>query len=142
MVYIMMNSGGATGEQSMLLVMAEFAAATLGSIWYLVAPLVGILGAFISGSNTTSDIMFGPFQYGTAVASGTAVTPTLALQALGGAAGNMICIHNVVAAATTVGLVGKEGLIIRKNLPVALLYGLIAGALAWIITIFFMPGIF
>jgi lactate permease len=54
----------------------------------------------------------------------------------------MICIHNVVAAATTVGLVGKEGLIIRKNLPVALLYGLIAGALAWIITIFFMPGIF
>jgi len=142
MVYIMMNSGGATGEQSMLLVMAEFAAATLGSIWYLVAPLVGILGAFISGSNTTSDIMFGPFQYGTAVASGTAVTPTLALQALGGAAGNMICIHNVVAAATTVGLVGKEGLIIRKNLPVALFYGLIAGALAWIITIFFMPGIF
>jgi lactate permease len=142
MVYIMMNSGGATGELSMLLVMAEFAAATLGSIWYLVAPFVGILGAFISGSNTTSDIMFGPFQYGTAVASGTAVTPTLALQALGGAAGNMICIHNVVAAATTVGLVGKEGLIIRKNLPVALLYGLIAGALAWIITIFFVPGIF
>jgi len=142
MVYIMMNSGGAAGEQSMLLVMAEFAAATLGSIWYLVAPLVGILGAFISGSNTTSDIMFGPFQYGTAVASGTAVTPILALQALGGAAGNMICIHNVVAAATTVGLVGKEGLIIRKNLPVALFYGLIAGALAWIITIFFVPGIF
>ena len=142
MVYIMMNSGGATGEQSMLLVMAEFAAGTLGSIWYLVAPFVGILGAFISGSNTTSDIMFGPFQYGTAVASGTAVTPTLALQALGGAAGNMICIHNVVAAATTVGLVGKEGLIIRKNLPVALLYGLIAGALAWIVTIFFVPGIF
>ncbi|RAK08151.1 lactate permease [Halanaerobium saccharolyticum] len=142
MVYIMMNSGGATGENSMLIVMAEFAAATLGSIWYLVAPLVGILGAFISGSNTTSDIMFGPFQYGTAVASGTAVTPILALQALGGAAGNMICIHNVVAAATTVGLVGKEGLIIRKNLPVALFYGLTAGALAWIITLFFIPGIF
>ncbi len=142
MVYIMMNSGGATGENSMLLVMAEFAANTLGDIWYLVAPFVGILGAFISGSNTTSDIMFGPFQYGTAVASNTAVTPILALQAIGGAAGNMICIHNVVAAATTVGLVGKEGLIIRKNLPVALFYGLMAGALAWIITTVFMPSIF
>jgi lactate permease len=142
MVYIMMNSGLPTSTDSMLIVMAKFAASTVGSVWYLMAPLVGILGAFISGSNTTSDIMFGPFQYGTAMAAGMPVTPTLALQALGGAAGNMICIHNVVAAATTVGLVGKEGLIIRKNLPVALLYGLISGALAWIITIFFMPGIF
>ena len=142
MVYIMMNSGGATGQDSMLIVMAKFAAKTVGGIWYLVAPLVGILGAFISGSNTTSDIMFGPFQYGTAVASGMPVTPTLALQALGGAAGNMICIHNVVAALTTVGLVGKEGLVIRKNLPVALLYGIIAGILAWITVAFFTPMIF
>ncbi len=142
MVYIMMNSGGATGEDSMLIVMAKAAASTVGGIWYLVAPLVGILGAFISGSNTTSDIMFGPFQYGTAMASGLPVTPTLALQALGGAAGNMICIHNVVAALTTVGLVGKEGLVIRKNLPVAILYGLIAGVLAWIIVAVFTPMIF
>ena len=46
------------------------------------------------------------------------------------AAGNMICIHNVVAVLTTVGLVGKEGLLIRQNLPVCLLYGLVSGIVA------------
>ena len=142
MVYIMMNSGIPAEIDSMLIVMAKFAAKTLGDVWYLMAPLVGILGAFISGSNTTADIMFGPFQYGTAVQAGLPVTPVLALQALGGAAGNMICIHNVVAALTTVGLVGKEGLVIRKNLIISLLYGLIAGGLAWIIVSVFMQGIF
>jgi lactate permease len=55
----------------------------------------------------------------------------LALQAVGGAAGNMICIHNVVAVLTTVGMVGKEGLVVRKNLPIAVVYGLAAGALSW-----------
>ena len=142
MVYIMMNSGVPTGTDSMLIVMAKAAAGIAGKVWYLVAPLVGILGAFISGSNTTSDIMFGPFQYGTAMEAGIPVTPTLALQAIGGAAGNMICIHNVVAALTTVGLTGKEGLVIKKNLVVSLLYGLIAGFLAWMIVLFFVPGIF
>ncbi len=142
MVYIMMNSGAAAGQDSMLIVMAKAAARLTGQVWYLMAPFVGILGAFISGSNTTSDIMFGAFQHGTAVEAGIPVTPILALQALGGAAGNMICIHNVVAALTTVGLVGKEGLVIKRNLLVSLLYGLIAGVLAWLIVSLFVPGIF
>lgn len=142
MVYIMMNSGALAGTDSMLMVMAKEAAGIAGSFWYLVAPLVGILGAFISGSNTASNIMFGPFQYGTAVQAGIPIIPTLSLQALGGAAGNMICIHNVVAALTTVGLIGKEGLVIRKNLLVSLLYGFMAGILAWLLVAFVMPNIF
>jgi lactate permease len=142
MVYIMMNSGAAIGADSMLIVMAKSAANAVGRAWYLIAPTVGILGAFMSGSNTTSDIMFGTFQYGTAIEAGIKVTPILALQALGGAAGNMICIHNVVAALTTVGLVGREGLVIRKNIFVSLLYGLIAGSIAWIIVKVFMTTIY
>lgn len=140
MVYIMMHSGGG-GIDSMMIIMARAAAGIAGRVWYLVAPLIGILGAFISGSNTVSNIMFGPFQFGTAAEIGMPVIPTLSLQALGGAAGNMICIHNVVAALTTVGLVGKEGLVIRKNIFISLVYGLLAGVLAWIIVAFFMPGI-
>jgi lactate permease len=57
--------------------------------------------------------------------------PVLGLQAIGGAAGNMICIHNVVAVLTTVGLIGREGLVIRKNLGVTLLFALVAGIVAW-----------
>lgn len=134
MVYVMMNSGRASAQDSMLLVMAQAAAGAAGRVWYLVAPFVGVLGSFISGSNTVSNIMFGAFQVSTAVQVGLPVAPILALQAVGGAAGNMICIHNVVAALTTVGLLGKEGLVIRMNLPISLLYALISGTAGWIAT--------
>jgi len=131
MVYIMMNSGEPATIDSMLIVMADAAAQIVGRFWYLAAPLVGVLGSFISGSNTVSDIMFGAFQLSTAWEVGLSEHVVLALQAVGGAAGNMICIHNVVAVLTTVGMVGKEGLVVRKNLPIAVLYGLTAGALSW-----------
>ncbi len=142
MVYIMMNSAEATSKDSMLIVLAKAAAAFTGKIWYLMAPFVGILGAFVSGSATVSNIMFGPFQFGIAQSASLPVTPILSLQAVGGAAGNMICIHNVVAVLTTVGLVGKEGLLIRQNMMVCILYGLLSGGVAWILTSLFFPGIF
>tara|TARA_B100000519_G_C14240338_1_gene436965 strand:- start:1871 stop:2191 length:321 start_codon:yes stop_codon:yes gene_type:complete len=53
----------------------------------------------------------------------------VALQAVGGAAGNMICVHNVVFASATVGLLGKEGSVIRKTLAPMMGYALFAGAL-------------
>ncbi len=142
MVYVMMNSAEATSKDSMLIVLAKAAAAFGGRIWYLIAPLVGILGAFVSGSATVSNIMFGPFQYGIAQSASLPVTPVLSLQTVGSAAGNMICIHNVVAVLTTVGLVGKEGLLIRQNLPVCVILGLISGVVAWIVSSLFFHGVF
>ena len=142
MVYIMMNTGEATGRDSMLIVLAKAAAVYSGSIWYLVAPFVGILGAFVSGSATVSNIMFGPFQYGTALAAKLHVTTVLSLQSIGGAAGNMICIHNVVAVLTTVGLIGKEGLVIKRNLPVCVLYGFLGGVFGWLLTVLFFGSVF
>lgn len=131
MVYVMMNSGTDGGRASMLITIAQAAADATGQSWTLFAPLVGVLGAFIAGSNTVSNIMFGALQYDTAIRNGLPPALILALQTLGGAAGNMICVHNVVAVLTTVGLVGKEGLVIRTNLGISLGYALIAGVLAW-----------
>ncbi|MFO7964112.1 MAG: L-lactate permease [Desulfobacterales bacterium] len=138
MVYIMMRSGDPTGRDSMLILLAGAAARIFGDAWYPAAPLVGLLGTFISGSNTVSNIMFGAFQLNTADQVGLPEIPILALQAVGGAAGNMICIHNVVAVLTTVGLLGREGAVVRKNLPVAVLYAVLAGISAWILTPFLM----
>ncbi len=135
MVSIMMSSGDATGRSSMLIVLAEAASATAGRVWILVAPHVGLLGTFISGSNTVSNIMFGPFQLDTALKAGAPLVPTLALQAVGGAAGNMICIHNVVAVLTTVGLLGREGIVVRTNFPVAVAYGLLASGVAAVLVL-------
>ncbi len=117
---------------SMPLVLAEDVSHIAGSSWPVVAPLIGALGAFIAGSNTFSNMMFSLFQFGTAEsiglsASGAAVV--VALQAVGGAAGNMICVHNVVAASATVGLIGQEGSLIRKALIPMTYYILAAGML-------------
>ncbi|MCY6370899.1 L-lactate permease [Clostridium ganghwense] len=142
MTYIMMNSGAAANSDSMLIVMAKTAANLAGRGWYIVAPIVGILGAFISGSATVSDIMFGALQFSAANQVGIPVTPILALQSVGAAAGNMICVHNVVAVLTTVGLVGKEGKIIKNNIKISLGYGILAGIFALIIVSVFMKNIF
>lgn len=142
MTFIMMYSGGATGADSMLLSMAKAAASVAGGKWYIVAPIVGALGSFISGSATVSDIMFGGLQLSAAQQIGLPITAILALQAIGAAAGNMICVHNVVAALTTVGLVGKEGPVIRNNLKLCLAYCVLAGICAFLIVTIFMPQLF
>jgi len=70
----------------------------------------------------------------TAEQLGLPPSTVLALQAVGGAAGNMICIHNVVAVLTTVGLLGREGKVVRRNLPVSALYALLVGGAAWLLS--------
>lgn len=142
MTYILMNSGAATNTDSMLIVMAKTAASLAGKAWYFVAPIVGILGSFVSGSATVSDIMFGALQFSAAQAVEIPATAVLALQAIGAAAGNMICVHNVVAVLTTVGLVGKEGKVIKNNIKIALAYGLISGAFAILIVKFILPNVY
>src|SRR5699024_11854505 len=56
----------------------------------------------------------------------------VAAQAVGGAAGNMGAVHNVVAASATVGLVGREGELIRRTSIPMLVYSLGAGAIAFV----------
>ena len=76
-------------------------------------------------------MMFSLFQFG--VGERILVDPTwiVALQAVGGASGNIICVHNVVAASAVAGLVGKEGAVIRKTLLPFAYYALMSGALGY-----------
>lgn len=127
---IFINSGvNAANLPSMPLLLAENAAQVAGPLWPLVAPCVGAFGAFIAGSNTVSNMMFSLFQFGVAEQIGASTLWIIALQAVGGAAGNMICIHNVVAASATVGLSGREGTLIRDVLIPFFYYVLAAGLL-------------
>ncbi len=124
--------GQLDGLPSMPEILAEGVSQTAGGLWPLFSPLIGALGAFIAGSNTVSNMMFALFQFSTADsiglgAHGTAIV--VSLQAVGGAAGNMITVHNVVAACATVGLLGREGLLIRKTLIPMAYYVAAAGAL-------------
>jgi lactate permease len=140
MVQVFLNSdGGASGYDQMPIVLAEGVAALAGTAWPYFATFIGGLGAFVAGSNTVSNMMFSLFQFG--VGERIAADPTwiVALQAVGGAAGNVICVHNVVAASAVVGLIGREGEVIRKTLPVFIYYSLFTGSIGYGI-INFDPG--
>lgn len=115
---------------------AQALAMSIGPAWLFAAPFLGELGAFITGSATVSTLTFSPVQYSIAEQTGLDTNIILALQVIGGAAGNMICVHNVVAASAVVGLSGKEGTIIRKTLIPALLYGILAGIGGFVLSTF------
>ena len=130
------------GITSMPLSMAETAAGIAGHSWPMFASFVGALGSFITGSNTVSDLLFAEFQYATANQLGISHLIVVSLQVVGGAMGNMVCIHNIVAASATVGLAGLEGVLIRRNSMPMLVYGLIVGIIGLIFAYTLFPGTF
>jgi lactate permease len=131
MVRIFINSGvNDAGLASMPMELAGVAAGWAGESWPLFAPFVGAFGAFLSGSATFSNMMFALFQFSAAERASFPVELVLAAQMLGANAGNMISVLNVVAAASVVGLLGKEGTVIRFAFAPMLYYCLAAGAVS------------
>jgi lactate permease len=134
MVQVFINSGGGSaGYEQMPLALAAGVAELTGSAWPLFATFVGGLGAFVAGSNTVSNMMFSLFQFGVGERIGVDPTWIVALQAVGGASGNIICVHNVVAASAVAGLVGAEGSVIRKTLLPFFYYALFTGSIGYAI---------
>ncbi len=134
MVQVFINSyGGAAGYERMPIALADGVAVLVGSAWPIVAPFIGGIGAAVAGSNTVSNMMFSLFQFGMGQRIGVDPTWVVALQAVGGAAGNMICVHNVVAASAVVGLLGREGAVIRLTFVPFVYYALLPGALGYLI---------
>src|SRR5690606_36699150 len=98
-------------------------------IYPFFAPAVGALGAFIAGSNTVSNLMLSQFQFNTAELLTLSGALMVALQSVGAAAGNMIAIHNVVAASATVGLLGREAISVRRTMLPTVYFLLVAGSM-------------
>lgn len=143
MVQVFINSdGGAAEYANMPIALAEGVAALAGSAWPIFSPFIGGIGAFVAGSNTISNMMFSLFQFNVGRRIGVDPTWIVALQVVGGAAGNMICVHNVVAASAVVGLLGKEGLVIRRTLLPFVYYSLLVGAVGYSIVWFARNGVF
>ena len=132
MVQVFINSGGgASGYEKMPITLAQGVSNVTGDAWPLFSTFIGGLGASVAGSNTVSNMMFSLFQYNVGERIGVDPLWIVALQAVGGAAGNTICVHNVVAASAVVGLNGKEGTVIRKTLIVFTYYALLLGAIGY-----------
>lgn len=134
LVRVLLQSGtNDSGMESMPVILAEGAAAVSGGYWPFLAPFLGALGAFVAGSNTISNLTFSQFQWSTGSHIGVSPETVVAAQAVGGAGGNPISVHNIVAASATVGLLGREGDLLRRVLPVTLYYCTAAGAISYIV---------
>nr|WP_324759763.1 L-lactate permease [Haloarcula sp. GH36] len=147
-VMIMQRTGSAVVleaapvDSGMLGLLSEITADTTGQLFPFFSGFIGAFGAFIAGSNTVSDILFGLFQFQAAQQIGAPTQVVVAAQAVGGAFGNLISIHNVVAALTVVGLIGEEGRVIRLELIPVLYYGVFTGIVTLILAYVVAPGAF
>ncbi|TLP94272.1 L-lactate permease [Nesterenkonia salmonea] len=133
MVRVLIQSGiNESGLESMPVVLAQGVANVAGDTWPFFAPFIGALGAFVAGSNTLANLTFAQFQWATAETIGVSPETVVAAQAAGGAGGNPIAIHNIVAASATVGLFNREGDIMRKTVWITLYYCIAAGSVAFL----------
>ncbi len=120
---VMSSSVGIASMVAMALVMqhagmtdalARGLAEGVGRAYPAVAPWIGALGAFMTGSNTNSNVVFAALQMRTAELLGYAVPLILAAQTAGGALGSVIAPTKIVVGASTGGMAGREGEVMRK----------------------------
>ncbi|MDD7569152.1 MAG: L-lactate permease [[Actinobacillus] rossii] len=135
---IMVNLMLVGGETSMVKTIGKTFAETTGEHWTWFSSYLGAVGAFFSGSNTVSNLTFGSVQLSTAEITGLSTALVLALQSVGGAMGNMVCINNIVAVSSVLGTNNQEGNIIKQTVLPMFVYGIIAALVAlFIIPLFF-----
>jgi|TARA_B100000282_G_C31692311_1_gene472083 lactate permease len=138
LVRIMINSGLNYNDLvSMPVAMANGISDSMGKVYPFFAPTIGAIGAFLAGSNTVSNLMLSQFQFETAYLLELSGALMVAAQSVGAAAGNMIAIHNVVAASATVGLLGKEGITLRITILPTIYYLTFSGLIVMLLIYFF-----
>jgi lactate permease len=101
--------------------LARGLAGLVGVFYPLVAPWIGALGAFMTGSNTNSNVVFSALQKRTAEILGYSLAIILAAQTAGAALASILAPTKVVVGASTAGMAGREGDVLRKLIPYTLI---------------------
>lgn len=115
----------------MTYLLAEGVSSVFGRFYPLLSSGIGTLGAFMTGSNTNSNVVFGVFQKQTAELAGLSVTVILGAQTAGGSIGSMLAPAKILVGCSTVGLAGKEGPVLGATMK----YGLIITGLIGLIAL-------
>jgi lactate permease len=124
MALMMMDSG-------MTALLAEGIAAIADPVFPLLAPFIGVLGCFMTGSNTNSNILFGALQRDTATVLDLPSAVILAAQTTGGALGSMVAPAKIIVGCSTAGLAGQEGPVIRQCVR----YGVVITGIMGVVTL-------
>lgn len=97
-------------------ILARGLAQGMGALFPFASPWIGVLGAFMTGSNTNANVVFAALQKRTADLLGYSAAIILAAQTSGAAIGSVIAPTKIIVGASTAGLAGKEGLVLRALL--------------------------
>jgi lactate permease len=122
----------AMDNSGMTYVLAQGLSQIAGPVYPLVSAFIGLLGAFTTGSNTNSNVVFAPLQQQAAGLLNLNLLVILAAQTTGGSLGSMIAPAKLIVGAAGVGLVGREGEVLKKTLLPGLILTAITGLLAWL----------
>jgi len=115
----------------MTYLLAEGLSRSVGRAFPLMAPFIGLLGAFMTGSNTNSNVVFAPLQMETARLLGVNVLVILGAQTTGGALGSMVAPAKIIVGCSTAGLAGREGEVLKRTLLYGVVITLLVGIVAW-----------
>jgi len=115
----------------MISILAEGISRVFGGLYPFFAPWIGLLGAFMTGSNTNSNVVFGVLQQQTAGLAGISTALILAAQTTGGALGSMVAPAKIIVGCSTVGLAGKEGPVLKATLR----YGMVITGMIGLVTL-------
>jgi lactate permease len=126
MAMIMVYSG-------MTFLLARGLVSLAGGAYPILSPFVGLLGCFMTGSNTNSNVLFGVLQRDSALLLGKDPIIMAALQTAGGALGSMVAPAKVLVACATAGLQGREGEIMRLTLKYCVPMTLLMSLLGWVL---------
>ncbi|MCK5608483.1 L-lactate permease [Candidatus Pacearchaeota archaeon] len=127
LIFVKLLSVG--NDEALTILIGKGMADLSGGSWQYISPYLGALGAFFSGSNTVSNLTFAGIQKAIAIDLNLNLTTILAMQSVGGAMGNMVCINNIVAVCSVLGLKQKDGFILKRTVLPMILYGLIAAVI-------------
>ncbi len=132
LIFVKLLMLGTPGQDANTLIIGKALAGAIGDQWQFFASYLGALGAFFSGSNTVSNLTFGGIQLSIATSLGLNVNSILAMQSVGGGMGNMVCIHNIVAVCSVLGLSNQEGFIIKRTAIPMIIYGIITALVGYV----------
>ncbi len=113
----------------MTMVLAQGLSRLAGSAF----PFIGLLGAFMTGSNTNSNVVFAPLQKSTAELMGVGALVILGAQTTGGSLGSMLAPAKIIVGCSTAGLEGREGLVLRRTIAYGIAMTALIGLLAWLV---------
>ena len=122
-------------DSGMTVLLAQGVANLSGQLYPIFSPLVGVLGSFMTGSNTNSNVLFGAFQREVALNLGLQAWIIAAAQSVGGSLGSAVAPAKALLGASTVGITGREGELLQKTLSYTLINVLLVGILTLLFTL-------